>query len=77
MLDVREVPLTHELADQKLDNDQWFRSVAEACIPRRCKLIGCQKCDGGEYHRDHASPYDLEKSDEAYSILTSQQNTQP
>lgn len=72
MFNAHKIDGTPELTAEKNENEQWFRAIAKDCIPRGAKKRDCEKCEGGEYHLDHATEEERAASRRAYAMLTSQ-----
>ena len=71
LFNAERINWTPELEKKSEANDKWFREVTAGYIPPRCFMRDCQKCDTSrdEYHIDHATKEELEKSKTAYANL--------
>jgi len=69
MFDVDSVEWTAEL-QLIIDADRaWFAPIAVRCIAHGMRRRDCPQCEGGEYHRAHASSEAMADSERAYREL--------
>lgn len=69
LLDVASVADSAELVEEKVALSEQYEPFLKQCIAYGMKRMDCDKCNQGEYHRDHATTYEVLASDRAYQIL--------
>lgn len=57
------------LEQRREENDAFVRKWAMYCIPPGSFRRGCNQCDRGDYHFNHATDYEIKASDDAYRVL--------